>query len=362
MPIALPKPGRLNTPRILRRVTEASRPLAEFKGVIATLPNQRVLLNALSLQEAKDSSAVENIVTTHDELFRHLSGADGLEHPAAKEVLRYRQALEVGWRSVAEHGLLTNNHILRIQETLEPNKPGFRRTPGTQLKDQLGQVVYVPPQDANEIVSLMTALERDLNAATDDGTDPLVRMAVIHHRFESIHPFYDGNGRTGRIVNVLYLVKEGLLDLPMLFLSGPIVRSKTRYYELLQAVRDRGAWEEWILFILDAVAISARDGIATVLAIAEAQSEVKHRVRSECKRIYSQDLINNLFANPYTKVQFVQRDLEVSRITATKYLDQLAGAGILRKVKVGRNSYYINERLLQVLTAPPAAGTARERD
>lgn len=352
MPIAAVNPADLDTPRILRRVTEASRQLAEFKGIVATIPNQQILLNSLALQEAKDSSAIENIVTTHDELFRHLSGADGTVHPAAKEVLRYREALDVGWKLVAEKGLLTNNHIQRIQATLEPNKPGFRKLPGTQLKDgETGRVVYTPPQDANEIVALMGTLEQELNAPTSDGLDPLVRMAVLHHRFESIHPFYDGNGRTGRIVNVLYLLKEGLLDLPVLYLSGPIVRSKPRYYELLQSVRDRGTWEEWVLYVLDAVEASARAGIASVLAIGAALHEVKHRVRSEFKGFYSQDLINNLFANPYTKVQFVQHDLDVSRITATKYLDLLAGAGILQKVKVGRSSYYINVRLLQILTA-----------
>lgn len=357
MPIPTVAAADLETPLILRRVTEASRQLAEFKGIVATIPNQRILLNSLAMLEAKDSSAIENIVTTHDELFRHFSGAEGTEHPAAKEVLRYREALDVGWRLVAQHGLLTNNHILRIQETLEPGKAGFRRAPGTQLRDQDGRVVYTPPQDANEVIALMATLERDLNAGPGGGADPLVKMAVLHHRFESIHPFYDGNGRTGRIVNVLYLVKEGLLDLPVLFLSGPIVRSKPTYYALLQSVRDRGTWEEWVLYMLDAVATSARDGIASVRAISEALLEVKHRVRSEFRRFYSQDLINNLFTNPYTKVQFVQRDLGVSRITAIKYLDLLAGAGILSKVKAGRSSYYINVRLLRILGAPPLGST-----
>lgn len=354
MPIHSPDASDLESPRILRRVTSATRQLAEFKGIVATIPNQRILLNSLALQEAKDSSAIENIVTTHDELFRHLSGTDGAEHPAAKEVLRYREALDVGWKLVAQHRLLTSNHIVRIQSTLEPNKPGFRRMPGTTLQDKAtGQVVYTPPQDANEIVALMGTLERELNADVSEGIDPLVRMAVLHHQFESIHPFYDGNGRTGRIVNVLYLLKEGLLDLPVLYLSGPIVRSKSRYYELLQAVRDRGAWEDWVLYVLDAVETSAREGIASVRAIVAALFEVKHRVRREFKQFYSQDLINNLFANPYTKVQFVERDLDVSRPTATKYLDELAGAGILRKEKVGRSSYYINVRLLEILTAAP---------
>jgi Fic family protein len=352
----------LEAPRILRRVTEASRALAEFKGSVVTVPNQRILINTLGVQEAKDSSAIENIVTTHDELFRHLSGPDGPENPAAKEVLRYREALQVGWTLVAKHGLITNNHILEIQRTLEPNKPGFRKTPGTTLRDaSTGRVVYTPPQDANEILRLMGELEADLNAGVDDGPDPLIRMAVIHHCFESIHPFYDGNGRTGRIINVLYLLKEGLLDLPVLYLSGPIVREKTRYYELLQAVRDDGRWEDWILYMLDAVTASARDGIQKIGEIRSALREVKHRVRAEFPKIYSQDLINNLFANPYTKIGFVMADLDVSRVTATKYLDALASAGILQKLKVGRATYYINVRLFDILTAPPAVAVPASR-
>lgn len=344
----------LESPQILRRVTEASRALAEFKGAVAAIPNQDILLNTLALQEAKDSSAIENIVTTHDELFRHLSGADGRESPAAKEVLRYREAVQRGWELVGRHGLITNNHILAVQATLEPNKPGFRTAPGTTLKDDAGRVVYTPPQDARVIASLMEELEADLNAPTDDGPDPLLRMAVLHHCFESIHPFYDGNGRAGRIVNVLYLLKEGLLDLPVLYLSGPIVRSKLRYYELLQAVRDRSAWEEWILYLLDAVTASAREGMAKIASILAAQREVKHRVRSEFPKIYSQDLINNLFTHPYTKVSFVMADLKKSHVTAAKYLETLAAAGILEKRKVGRATYYVNVRLLEILTSPPA--------
>lgn len=343
-------PEVFETPRILRRVTEASRALAEFKGSVASIPNQRILINTLAVQEAKDSSAIENIVTTHDELYRHLSGPDGPENPAAKEVLRYREALQVGWMLVSKHGLLTNNHILQIQSTLEPSKPGFRRTPGTTLKDvNTGRVVYTPPQDANEIAQLMGALEADLNASRDDGPDALIRMAVIHHCFESIHPFYDGNGRTGRIINVLYLLKERLLDLPVLYLSGPIVREKSQYYALLQAVRDEGRWEEWILYMLDAVTQSARDGIQKIAAIRTALMEVKHRVRAEFPKIYSQDLINNLFANPYTKVTFAMEEIGVSRVTAAKYLDTLAAAGLLRKVKVGRATYYVNVRLFEIL-------------
>jgi Fic family protein len=333
----------------------ASRQLAELKGVAASIPNQRILISTLGIQEAKDSSAIENIVTTHDELFREASQTGTPTNPAAKEVLRYRQALQVGFDLVKNDGLITNNHLLRIQAELEQNSAGFRRAPGTTLKDGTGRVIYTPPQDATRVVELMTELEAFINAPPSAELDPLVRMAIIHHRFESIHPFYDGNGRTGRILNVLYLVKEGLLDIPVLYMSRHIVRTKSEYYRLLQAVRDDGAWEEWVAYMLTAVAESAREGIATVHAIGDALLEVKHRVRSEFRKFYSQDLINNIFSHPYTKIQFVQDELGVSRITATKYLEALANAGILEKVKVGRASFYINVRLVAILTAPALA-------
>ncbi|MGH7653674.1 MAG: Fic family protein [Gemmatimonadaceae bacterium] len=336
----------------MRQLTEASRQLAELKGVAASIPNQRILISTLGIQEAKDSSAIENIVTTHDELFREASQTGAPTNPAAKEVLRYRQALQVGFDLVKKDGLITNNHLLRIQAELEQNSAGFRRVAGTTLKDGAGRVVYTPPQDAHRIVELMTELEAFINAPPSREMDPLVRMAIIHHRFESIHPFYDGNGRTGRILNVLYLVKEGLLDIPVLYMSRHIVRTKSEYYRLLQGVRDAAGWEEWVTYMLTAVAESAREGITTVHAIGDALLEVKHRVRKDFKKFYSQDLINNIFSHPYTKIQFVREELGVSRLTATKYLDALAGAGILEKMKVGRSSFYVNVRLAAILTEP----------
>jgi Fic family protein len=346
-------PTRFDTPAVLKRLAAASRQLAELKGVAASIPNQAILVNSLGMQEAKDSSAIENIITTHDELFRDAAFPDAAGSPAAKEVLRYRQALRVGFDLVRITGVLTNNHILRIQTELERNDAGFRRVPGTALKDGAGRVIYTAPQDARDVVALMADLERFMH---DDRhpADPLVRMALIHHQFESIHPFYDGNGRTGRIVNVLYLVKEGLLDTPVLYMSRYIVGTKARYYELLQAVRDRDAWEEWVAYMLTAVEEAARDGITTVNAIKRALLDVKHRVRAEFRKFYSQDLINNLFSHPYTKIQFVEDDLGVSRDTATKYLEALTTAGILRKVRVWRSNFYINVALYAILTGERA--------
>ena len=346
-------PARFEAPAILKRLASSSRALAELKGLSASIPNQGILINTLGLQEAKDSSEIENIVTTHDELFKDDVLPEAFANPAAKEVLRYRQALRVGFAQVRASGLLTANHITQIQGELERNNAGFRKLPGTALKDGGGHTVYTPPQDPAQIIELMRGLERFINMPELFPADPLIKMALIHHQFESIHPFYDGNGRTGRIVNVLYLVKEGLLDIPVLYLSSHIVRTKADYYRLLQTVREQDRWEEWVLYMLEAVELTAGQTIATIHAIKAALFDYKHRIRSGFK-FYSQDLINNLFTHPYTKIELVQRDLGVSRVTATKYLDALAEGGFVRKHKVGRGNYYINLALNAVLQPQPA--------
>jgi Fic family protein len=339
---------RFDTPAILRRLARSSRKLAELKGIAASMPNQGILINTLGLQEAKDSSEIENIVTTHDELFKDDVLPEAFANPAAKEVLRYRQALRVGFNLVRQSGLLTSNHIVQIQGELERNNAGFRKLPGTALKDGAGRTVYTPPQDPTEITALMTDLERFINDAGLFDADPLIKMALIHHQFESIHPFYDGNGRTGRIVNVLYLVKEGLLDIPVLYLSQHIVRNKRAYYDLLQRVRVDDIWEDWVLYMLEAVEVTAGRTLRTVQAIKAALMDYKHRIREQHK-FYSQDLINNLFSHPYTKIEFLQRDLQVSRMTATRYLDALAQTGFMVKQKIGRGNYYVNLALNQIL-------------
>jgi len=308
-----------------------------------------ILVSTLTLQEARDSSAIENIVTTQDDLYRDEDPADAVG-TAVKEVLRYRQALRAGYSRVRETGLLTLNTILDVQQQLECNRAGLRRLPGTALRDAAGNLVYEPPPDANEVRRLMGDLERFIHDDPPFPADPLVKMALVHHQFESIHPFYDGNGRTGRIVNVLYLVKEGLLDIPVLYLSRHIVRTKPDYYRLLQAVREADAWEDWVLYMLDAVAAAASETVATVQAIRRLLQDTKQRIRANY-RFYSQDLINNLFNHPYTRVEFAQRELGVSRITATRYLDALAADGVLEKIRVGRNNYYINRPLFALLSA-----------
>jgi Fic family protein len=341
--------ARFETRSILKKLNSTSRVLAELKGVASSIPHQGILINTLGIQEAKDSSAIENIVTTHDDLFRDDAFPDSGNNLAAKEVLRYRQALRVGFTLVCKTELLTCNQIIEIQTELERNNAGLRCLPGTTLKDGQGRVVYTPPQSADEIIRLMRDLEQFINNDDCFDADPLVKMALIHHQFESIHPFYDGNGRTGRIVNVLYLLKCGLLDIPVLYLSRYIVRHKADYYRLLQAVRDEDCWEDWVLFMLAAVEDTARQTIDTVQAIKQALMDYKHRIRAQHK-FYSQDLINNLFTHPYTKIEFIMRDLKVSRLTATRYLNELAETGFVEKRKVGRSNYYINIALNAILT------------
>jgi Fic family protein len=341
--------ARFERPDILKKLASASRELAELKGVTASIPNQDILVNTLGLQEAKDSSAIENIVTTHDELFREAAFPGEASSAATKEVAHYRQALQIGFDAVRQAGILANKHILQIQGELERNSAGFRKLPGTALKTSSGRTVYTPPQDPALIVSMMTDLERFMNEDALMEADPLIKMALIHHQFESIHPFYDGNGRTGRIINVLYLVRQGLLDTPVLYLSRHIVQTKSDYYRLLQDVRERDSWEDWVLYMLDAVERTASAGITTIQQIKRLFLDYKHRIRAGYK-FYSQDLINNLFSHPYTKIEFIQHDLAVSRLTATRYLDLLTEGGFLRKRKVGRSNYYINVPLFEILS------------
>ena len=355
-PLTRLDPARFDRPDILKRLAAASRQLAELKGVAASMPNEAILINTLGLQEAKDSSAIENIVTTHDELFREGNSPDDASPVATKEVARYRQALHVGYRRVRETGLLTNNDLIAIQETLEQNRAGFRKLPGTALKDGAGRTVYTPPQDPRDIANLMTDLESFVNDGARYDADPLIKMALIHHQFESIHPFYDGNGRTGRILNVLYLVKEDLLDIPVLYMSRHIVRTKPDYYRLLQEVRDHDRWEDWVLYLLTAVEKTAAAGITTVQAIKDLLLDTKHRLRDQHGKLYSQDLINSLFSHPYTKIEYIERDLRVTRITAMKYLNTLVESGFLQKQKFGRTNYYINQPLYDILAGESMQG------
>lgn len=347
----LPFSQEIETTAVLKKLARAHQALAELKGIAASIPNEGILISTLSLQEAKDSSAIENIVTTHDELYRSDSATNFFVNVAAKEVHNYANALHYGFQQVKAHGLLTNNDVLYIQATIEENSAGFRKLPGTALKNDLtGATVYTPPQHADEIIALMTNLEHFINDDDSCDWDPLIKMAVIHHQFESIHPFYDGNGRTGRVINILYLVKQGLLKIPVLYLSRYINQNKSDYYHLLQTTRDTYNWQPWLMFMLEGVEQTAEQTVALIEGIKATMQIFKQKMRSELPKIYSQDLLNNIFRHPYTKIDFVMVELNVSRITATRYLDELIGIELLEKRKIGRDNYYINTALYDLLS------------
>jgi Fic family protein len=348
--IELPLTVDLETKRVLKALPAAYSALAELKGIASTIPNQNILINTLGLQEAKDSSAIENIITTHDDLYKSALNLDAYKSLQAKEVHSYIAALKKGFELVTNTGLLTNNSILKIQEVLENNNAGFRKLPGTDLKNlATGETIYTPPQNYEEIIQLMTNLERYINDSKMQDCDPLIKMAIIHFQFESIHPFYDGNGRTGRIINILYLILENLQSLPILYLSNYIIKNKSDYYRLLQKVRDENLWEEWLLFMIQGVEQTAKETIELIEQIKELMLDYKHKLRNNYK-FYSQDLLNNLFKHPYTKIEFVVNDLGVSRLTAANYLNKLADDKMLRKDKLGTGNYYINEELFNLLT------------
>lgn len=351
----LPLDFDFETKAIMRQVTKSNRRLAELKGVALTIPNENILLSSLVLQEALDSSAVENIVTTSDELYRaELDINGGLTNAATKEVLNYREAMQVGFDMVRRNRLLTLNDIKQIQKTLEHNNAGFRTVPGTKLKSSKGEVVYIPPQSGEDVARYMSNLERYINDPEIHDIDPLIKMAIIHHQFESIHPFYDGNGRTGRIIAILYLVENDLLDLPILYLSRYITHNKGEYYRLIQRIRDNDPdnaedWEKWVLFILKGVEETAIETIRLVKSISALMAKYKNILKPLFGKQYKHELLNNLFFHPYTKIEFMERDMSVQRKTAAKYLDTIVSeTGLLKKQKLGRSNYYINTELMEL--------------
>lgn len=352
---ALPLDFDFETKNILRQLSKSNRRLAELKGVALTIPNENILLSSLVLQEAMDSSAVENIVTTSDELYRAELDIKGeISNAAAKEVLNYRQAMQVGFEMVRKKKLLTLNVVKQIQKELEHNNAGFRTVSGTKLKTSKGDVVYTPPQTGEEVAKYMFNLEKYINTQELQDIDPLIKMAIIHHQFESIHPFYDGNGRTGRIISILYLVMNDLLDLPILYLSRYITYNKSEYYRLIQEIRDTApdnfnVWEEWIVFMLKGVEETAIETIRLVKSISALMAKYKSILKPLFGKQYKHELINNLFFHPYTKIEFMERDMAVQRKTAAKYLDTIVQeTGLLQKQKLGRSNYYINTELIEL--------------
>ncbi|MFD0916963.1 Fic family protein [Pseudahrensia aquimaris] len=346
---SLPLTLDFETLTVLKALKNASRSLAEVKGRAPVIPNQAILIDTLSLQEAKDSSEIENIVTTNDELFKGAPEKDIALAGPAKEVAMYRDAMRHGFNALTDTGLITNRTIIEMFRMLKNRNDGFRTLPGTALTNNNGDIIYVPPQIPSEVADRMSELEAYINQ--EDDLDPLIKMAIVHHQFESIHPFPDGNGRVGRMLNVLYLTKAGLLGTPILYMSRGINRSKGEYYRLLQAVREDNAWEDWVVYLLNIVDDTAKLTLELIEGIRKLMADFKRLIRQNHPKVYSQDLVNNLFRHPYTRIEFVMTELNVSRPTATSYLERLAADPELRveKMTEGRNNYYVNMALFELL-------------
>jgi len=335
------------TQKVLKKAISANRALAKLNGTAKIIPNQNILINALVLQEAKDSSEIENIITTHDELFRAGLDIESVTNET-KEVQHYREALIEGYEIVEKQGLLLKRDIVEIQGILEQNDAGVRRQSGTVLRNMAtGEMVFEPPQDYETIQVLLTNLEQYINEPND--IDPLVNMAMIHYQFESIHPFYDGNGRTGRIINILYLILKGLLDVPILYLSSYIIQNKADYYRLLQEVRTEDKMEEWILYMLDGVEQTSLGTIEHINDIYALMGQTKEKIKTELPKIYSKDLVEILFMHPYTKIEFLISGLGLHRDTASKYLRELERIDILESIKIGRSKFFVNKQLFHIL-------------
>ena len=344
----LPPKHNLETKRVLKQLARSHRVLAELKGYAANIPNKNILINAVTINEAKDSSAIENIITTHDELFQAMSQSS-YSNPAAKEVVNYRSALWHGFEIVQKQQILSTNMILEIHAIVEQNRAGIRKLPGTVLLNEAsGEVVYTPPAGEAEILDLMSNLEWYINYDNDQ-VDPLIKLAVIHYQFESIHPFYDGNGRTGRIINVLYLVLKELLDSPILYLSRYIIRNKNAYYRLLQEIRTKGNWEEWILYILEGIEETAEETMALIKMIKALFEATAEKVKTALPKIYSKELVGLVFFEFYTKIAYIEQGLAVTRKTAASYLRALEEIGILTSEKIGKERIYLNRGLFELV-------------
>lgn len=348
LPLLPPNRQKLETLPVLRQVAHTAAAIGELKGLANTLPNPDILLNAVVLKEATASSEIENIITTQDKLYQALSIKSLEADPSTKEVLRYREALLTGFSLLSQRGFLNTNVIVQIQQILEGNSAGIRRLPGTALKNAAtGTTIYTPPDNHNAILQLMKNLEEYLH--NDDGLSPFIQLAVQHYQFESIHPFYDGNGRTGRILNVLFLIMKGLLDKPVLYLSKFIIDHKGDYYRLLQEVRTHENWEEWVLYMTKAVEVTARETIEKISQINDLFYQTLEKVKKEKPKIYSKDLLELLFVQPYSRIESVMGQLSVSRPTASRYLNELADAGILNTKQVWKENLYIHEALFNLL-------------
>lgn len=345
----LPPIGFTESPEILRHLAKAARYLGELNGLCASLPNPQLLINTIVLQESRDSSAIENIVTTQDELYKAAT-EEGTDNHAAKEVLSYRKALYVGLEKMkAQKNLLLTNTMLEIVQTIKQNKSGMRNTPGTALKNAInGEVIYTPPCCEDVLKEKLTALEQFINDPELSALDPLIKLALIHYQFEAIHPFADGNGRTARIVNALYLVQQELLSQPVLYLSSYIVKYKTEYYQLLGGVTENNNWHDWTMFILTALIETAQLTTKKIRAMLILKEEYEKQMKEVMGSSFSHELLQLMFTLPYLKIELLEKRGIAHRQTASTWLKKLSDADILKPQKIGRTTYYINYKLMEL--------------
>jgi len=349
LPQLPPKQSLVETIAILKQESKSAVALAELKGLTNTLPNPNILINAVILKEAQASSGIENVITTQDKLYQALYAKSAKPDFATKEVLRYREALIMGTQLIKDKGFLNTNGIIAIQKELEENNAGLRKLPGTALiNDLTNEVIYTPPDNFDTISDLMKNLEEYLNIDSED-VSPLIKLAIQHYQFESVHPFSDGNGRTGRIINVLYLILKGLLNEPVLYLSSYIIQNKGDYYRLLQEVRTKNNWEDWIQYMLKGIEQTALSTIEQINKINQLFSETQKLVQEKSPRIYSKDLIEQLFVHPYCKIEFLVENLKLNRKTAGNYLKNLEEIGVLKSENKGKEVIYVNAKLYKLL-------------
>ncbi len=346
---SLPPRIDIETPAVLKKALTAARELAQLKGAGSLIPNQAMLVNTVVLQEARASSEIENVITTNDALFKAFTAA-ATPDPATKEVLRYREASWAGFRKIKKSKKLDARLFVDIVKTLTGTDDGVRSVSGTTIKNaKTGSTIYTPPQD-KAILEKMLAQLADF-ANRDMSIDPVIKLPLIHYQFEAIHPFYDGNGRTGRIINILFLVNAGLLDLPVLYLSGAIIEKKSAYYKLLRDVTEQGAWEPWILFMLAALEETAKQTSRRVMDIRVLMDETIEKAKVELPaHVYSKELIELLFHQPYTKVKFLVDAGLAERKTAAEYLKELEKIGVLENHKVGKENLYLNVELYELVS------------
>ncbi|MET0549477.1 MAG: protein adenylyltransferase Fic [Xanthomonas sp.] len=346
---SLPPAAEIETRHLLKVCIEARTALAELKQATALLPNPTVLINTIPILEAQASSEIENIVTTTDDLFRYADDQDKAQKPATKEALRYRSALYEGFQSLRQRPLCTDTAIV-VCSRIKAVQMQIRRVPGTALaNDQTQQVIYTPPVGETLLRDKLANWECFIHEHTD--IDPLIRMAVAHYQFEAIHPFTDGNGRTGRVLNLLMLIEQGLLDLPVLYLSRYIIRHRSDYYRLLLDVTRHGQWAEWIQYMLSAVAETATWTTAKIQAIRGLEAQARDYVRDQAPKAYSRELVEVIFNQPYCRIQNVVDLVGVTRQTAARHLRELVQIGVLQEQRMGKEKLFLHPTFLRLLSS-----------